>query len=81
MIRREIDYKGKKLPVVEIEFDIKSEQWNTYKTYDGVIVRMKTSPLKILRVLNDDGTPATTEAGDPHIIVSHDTSIVTSEGA
>jgi len=81
MIRREIEYEGRKVTVVELDFEIESEQWNTYKTYDGIIVRMKTSPLKIMRILDDDGTPAITNTDDPHIVVSHNTNIVTSEGA
>lgn len=81
MEQREINHKGKILKVVELDFQITSEQWNTYKTYDGIVLRMKTSPIKIMRILDDEGKVAVNDVGDPHLIVNHETTIVTRVGA
>jgi hypothetical protein len=68
-----VDYDGQ-----EVSFKILKEDWNEYELYDGGIVRLKTSAQKIVRVLDAQGKPAFTPEGDPHVLVRHNTQVVTS---
>jgi len=45
---------------------------------DGTVVKLKTTVLKILQVLDNEGKPAHTTEGDPFLIVNHRTDVITS---
>lgn len=80
MRRRQVRVNGETLEGLDLDFEIKREEWNEYRLLDGGTVRIKTTPLRIVRVLDKDGKPAYTADGDPHIAVSHNTQVVSSEG-
>jgi len=64
--------------VMEMEFSIRREDWNDYEFADGGRVRLRTTVLKIFRVLDEHGEPARTADGDPWYIVRHKTDVVPS---
>jgi hypothetical protein len=68
-----VEYNGQ-----EVDFKIINEDWNEYELYDGGRVRLKTTAQKIVRVLDAQGKPAFTPDGDPHVLVRHNTQVVTS---
>ena len=49
---------GEERDAVELDFEIQNEQWDEYKLLDGGRVRMKTSALRMFRVLDAHGDPA-----------------------
>ena len=79
MRRRTMQFQGKNVDVLEMDFEVQTEQWNVYKLLDGGVVRMKTTPLRIMRILDETGNPAFTANGEPHLIVNHTTNIVSVE--
>lgn len=62
--------------VLELDFEVVNEQWDEYKLLDGGVVRMKTTPHRIYRVLDAQGNPAVAEDGEPQLLVQHNTTIV-----
>lgn len=64
---------------IELDFEVEREQWNEYKLLDGGRVRLKTSPQRIFRILDEAGNPAYTDQHDPFVIVRHNTQIVATE--
>lgn len=81
MRERLLEFDGNTMRVREVDFEVASEQWSQYKLLDGGIVRLKTSPLKIFRVLDAQGNPAFHPDGEPNIVVNHATQVVCSEGS
>ena len=79
MRRRKIQLGDKTVEALELDFEVKTEQWSEYQLLDGGIVRMKTTPLRICRVLDENGNPAVTAEGDPHLLVNHNTQVVVKE--
>lgn len=77
--RRIMKIGGKDVSTIEVDFEIVREEWNEYKLLDGGIVRVKTTPIRISRILEPDGNPAVTKDGDPHLNVQHTTYIVSRE--
>ena len=69
---------GKQVKAQEVEFKLLREDWSQYQLPDGTIVKLRTTVLKIMQVLNDDGKPASTPEGDPFLIVNHKTDVITS---
>ena len=63
---------------IEQDFKVKQEEWNEYELADGGRIRVKTTVLKILRVLDSNGKPAFTPQGDPMVIVQHKSDIASS---
>ena len=59
------------LSVREVPFETVREEWNEYALADGTRVRIKVTPVKFFRVLDEGGNPAFSSSGDPHIIVRH----------
>lgn len=70
---------GEEREAVELDFEIQNEQWDEYKLLDGGRVRMKTSALRMFRVLDVQGNHAYTPEGDPFILAHHNTLIVATE--
>lgn len=69
---------GSQAKAQEVEFKLQHEDWSQYLLPDGTVVKLKTTVLKILQVLDNDGKPARTVEGDPFLIVNHRTDVITS---
>ena len=78
---RRVQVGNQVLDGLELDFKVKSEQWSEYELLDGGTVRMKTTALRIVRVLDPNGKPAYTADGDPQLVVNHNTQIVSREGS
>lgn len=80
MVRQtKIVIENEERDAIELDFEMQNEQWNEYKLLDGGKVRLKTTPLKIFRVLDAEGKPAYTTEGDPFFLVRHDTNVTSTE--
>jgi hypothetical protein len=69
---------GSQAKAQEVDFKLQHEDWSIYALPDGTVVRLKTTVLKILQVLDKDGKPARTVEGDPFLIVNHRTDVIAS---
>ena len=69
---------GSQAKAQEIEFKLQHEDWSQYALPDGTVVKLKTTVLKILQVLDNENKPARTVEGDPLLIVNHRTDVITS---
>ena len=69
---------GSQAKAQEIDFQPQVENWNQYTLPDGTVVKVKTTVLKILQVLDDKGNPARTVEGDPFLIVNHRIDVIAS---
>ncbi|HLF90210.1 MAG TPA: hypothetical protein VI451_14785 [Anaerolineales bacterium] len=69
---------GNQAKAQEVEFKLLHEDWSQYQLPDGTTVKLKTTVLKILQVLDSEGKPARTVEGDPFLIVNHRTDVITS---
>ena len=69
---------GSQTKAQEVEFKLQHEDWSQYVLPDGTVVKLKTTVLKILQVLDNDNKPARTVEGDPFLIVNHRTDVITS---
>jgi hypothetical protein len=69
---------GSQAKAQEVEFKLQHEDWSQYLLPDGTVVKLKTTVLKILQVLDSEGKPARTMEGDPFLIVNHRTDVITS---
>ena len=76
-VRIKID--GQDADGLEQDFNITKEDWNEYSFLDGGTVRLKTTVLKIVRILDADGNPAYNENGEPSFLVSHKSDAVSTE--
>ena len=61
---------------IEADFEIVGEHWNEYRLLDGGRIRMKTSALRIFRLVDDQGNPTSNREGDPEFVVRHNTQVV-----
>ena len=64
---------------IEVDFEIGKEDWNVYCLLDGGRIRMKTSALKILQLVDDQGNPTMNAEGEPEFLVRHNTQVVSKE--
>lgn len=62
----------------EKNFNVVHEEWNEYMLEDGTVVKVKTTPVKMFRVLDDQGKPSFTPDGEPSVLVKHQTIAVAS---
>ena len=69
---------GSQAKAQEVDFKLLHEDWSVYTLPDGTTVKLKTTVLKILQVLDNDGKPAHTVEGYPLLIVNHRTDVITS---
>jgi len=67
---------GSQAKAQEVDFKLIHEDWSEYNLPDGTVVRLKTTVLKILQVLDDKGQPARTVEGDPYLLVNHKTDVI-----
>lgn len=78
--RRKMEVGGRMVDVIDVDFEVTEEQWNRYRLLDGGEVRLKTTPLKVYRVLDPDGKPAIDNDGDPVCAVKHTTQVIAQGG-
>ena len=69
---------GKQVKAQETDFKLLHEDWSQYQLPNGTIVKLRTTVLKILQVLDEQGKPALTPEGDPLLMVNHKTDVITS---
>lgn len=69
---------GSQAKAQEVDFQPDMENWNLYRLQDGTVVKVKTTVLKILQVMDDKGNPARTVEGDPFLIVNHRIDVIAS---
>lgn len=69
---------GSQAKAQEVEFKLQHEDWSLYTLSDGTVVKLKTTVMKILQVLDNDGKPARTVEGDPFLIVNHRVDVISS---
>ena len=74
-----ITLNGQPAKAIEREFTIRQENWNSYDLVDGGIVRLKTTALKILQVVDDKGIPRYAQDGSPMFVVQHKSDVVTGD--
>jgi len=70
---------NQEVDAIELDFEIRREEWNEYTLLDGGRVRGKLSVAKIFRILDAEGKPAYGPDGDPQMIVRHKVEVVSSE--
>jgi hypothetical protein len=68
---------GRQAQAEEVDFKLEHEDWSQYALPDGTVVKLKTTVLKILQVLDDSNKPARTPEGDPLLVVNHRTDVIT----
>lgn len=62
-----INFEGKKVNAVEVDFDVKSEPWMEIKTKEGTVIKIRPTIVKVLRLEAYD--PIT---GEPtYLVQSH----------
>ena len=69
---------GKQVKAKELEFNILKEDWSQYALADGTVVKLRTTVMKILQILDDNGMPAMNPDGDPLLFINHKTDVITS---
>ena len=45
-----IDWRGRQVDAVEMDFQTRREDWSEYQLYDGTVLKMKTAVGEILRI-------------------------------
>ncbi len=68
------------LSAVECTFSVIQEAWSQYQVSDGGIIRMRSTALRIYRVVGDDGRPSFLPDGQRDYIVTQQTQMVSPEG-
>jgi len=72
-------FGGGEVSAREVEFDPVKEPWSEYKLLDGGTVRIRTTAVKIFRVVDAAGKPTYQPDGQPMIVVSQNFQVVASE--
>ena len=67
---------GKPTKAIVRDFKIREENWSTYDLLDGGVIRLKTTALKILQLVNDEGQPLNMPDGTPQFVVQHKSDVV-----
>jgi hypothetical protein len=70
---------GRDVNAIEVDFEIKREEWNEYELADGGRLRVKTVVHKILRVVDENGRQVYDANGDPVMIARNNVIISASE--
>ena len=61
--------------IIQDFHNIGGEHWNEYDLEDGTRLKVKIVVNRVLRILDEDGNPATNENGDPLVRVSSNTHV------
>ena len=75
---QKVNLNGEEHFAIEQSFTIASEQWNEYDLADGGRVRMKTTPVKIFKIVDGEGQPLYDEEGELQFFIRHTTTIASS---
>jgi hypothetical protein len=67
---------NQEVDAIEVDFDIRREDWNEYKLLDGGTVRVKTTVSRIYKVVDEEGNQRYLEDGNPFMVVTHKSEIV-----
>jgi len=67
---------GKEEEVVELDFEIKREDWNEYILLDGGTCRVRLVVSKIFRVLDENGQPTWNQDGSPNFAITSGNMVV-----
>jgi hypothetical protein len=59
--KRQVDFNGKKVEGEVVEFEPVPESWTQYKLADGTTLKIKTSLLEVIRLVNEFHA----QTGDP----------------
>jgi hypothetical protein len=60
---------GRKVLVVEVDFEIIQEDWNEYRLNDGGKLRLKTNLVRVFRIVDEQGQPVHDANGDTEYFV------------
>lgn len=64
----------------ELEYITIREEWNEYRTADGIVIKTKMAAVRIFRIYDESGEPAFNSEGEPHIIFRSHRHISATEG-
>ena len=64
---------GSERNALDMDFTVKSEEWNEYSLDDDTTVRLRTSAVRVFRLMDDDGEPSFTAEGEPELFVWQNT--------
>jgi hypothetical protein len=64
-----MDVGGTIRDVIEVPFEIVKEPWAEYEMLDGGRLRVRHILQRLFVVCDEEGKPATDEAGDPIVVV------------
>ena len=64
---------------IELDFEVKQEEWNEYSLLDGGTVRLKTTLLNLYHVVDENDKPKYGDDGKPMIAARHRSDVVTRE--
>lgn len=68
---RTFNLGGREVRGIEQDFEIVKEDWSAYRLLDGGEVRLKTTVLQIIRVVDEHDKPAFGPDGSPAFVVNH----------
>ncbi len=75
---QKVNVDGQEHSAIEQSFVIVSEQWDEYDLADGGRIRMKTTPIKIFKIVDSDGNPLYDSEGELQFFVRHTTTVTSS---
>ena len=75
---RKVNVNGVERDAIELQFEIRREDWAEYEFVDGGTMRAKTTVKRIWQVIDEDGKPVKHANGDRFLVVEHGTEVVTS---
>ena len=70
-----VNLNGEEHFAIEQTFTIDTEEWNEYVLADGGRVRMKTTPIKIFKLVDSEGQPLYDGNEELQVLVRHTTTI------
>ena len=73
-----INVDGEERNAIEMPFEIVKEDWAEYEFADGGRVRLKTTMIKVLALVDAEGAYLRDPVGDRILSVSHNTLVVAS---
>jgi hypothetical protein len=77
--KRTINVNGDEVEVIDLDFKIRTEEWNEYDLADGGRIRVKLSVNRVMQVLDPEGKPARTPDGERFVVVQSTNQMVVQE--
>ena len=75
---RKLNVNGTERDAIEVQFEIRREDWAEYEFVDGGTMRAKTTVKRIWQVIDEQGNHVRHPNGDRFLVVEHSTEVVTS---